>query len=105
MSSFLVAFGICIASLVQEVETFQLIMNLVVMPLIFLSNALFPVDKMPAWLQDISRINPISYCVDGLRTLMIGTGSFGLGTDFAVAAVGFVVMIMAASYLFGKTSI
>ncbi len=105
MSSSLVAFGIAIASVVQEVETFQLVMNLIVMPLIFLSNALFPVDKMPAWLQDVSRINPISYSVDGLRTLMIGTGSFSLGTDFAVAFAGLAVMIIAASYLFSKTSI
>ncbi len=105
MSSSLVAFGIALASVVQEVETFQLVQTLLVMPLIFLSNALFPMDKMPVWLQDVSRINPISYSVDGLRTLMIGTGSFSLGTDFAVALAGLVVMIAAASYLFSKTSI
>ncbi|MDD5340615.1 MAG: ABC transporter permease [Candidatus ainarchaeum sp.] len=105
MSSSLVAFGIALASVVQEVETFQLVQTLLVMPLIFLSNALFPMDKMPVWLQDVSRVNPISYSVDGLRTLMIGAGSFGLGTDFAVAFAGLVVMILAASYLFSKTSI
>lgn len=105
MSSSLVAFGIALASVVQEVETFQLVQTLLVMPLIFLSNALFPVDKMPAWLQDVSRVNPISYSVDGLRTLMIGTGSFGLGTDITVALAGLVIMLAAASYLFSKTSI
>ncbi len=105
MSSSLVAFGIALASVVQEVETFQLVQTLLVMPLIFLSNALFPMDKMPVWLQDVSRVNPISYSVDGLRTLMIGTGSFSLGTDFAVTLAGLVVMLAAASYLFSKTSI
>lgn len=105
MSSSLVAFGIAIASVVQEVETFQLIMNLIIMPLIFLSNALFPVDKMPAWLQAVSSVNPISYSVDGLRILMIGTGSFSLGLDLAVTLIGLVAAISAASYLFSRTSI
>lgn len=105
MSSSLVAFGIALASMVQEVETFQLLMNLIVMPLIFLSNALFPIDKMPAWLQVVSSINPISYSVDGLRIMMIGSGTFSLGMDFGIAFAGLIVMITAASYLFGKTSI
>ena len=105
LSCFLVAVGICFASLIQEVETFQLVMNLVIMPLFFLSNALFPIDKMPSWLQVISRLNPISYAVDGLRTLMIGTGSFSLGMDFGVSIAGLAISLIAASYLFSKTSI
>lgn len=105
LSSFLVAVGICFASLIQEVETFQLIMNLLVMPLFFLSNALFPVNKMPPWLQIISQANPISYAVDGLRILMIGAGSFSLGLDFGVSLAGLVMAVLAASYLFSKTAI
>lgn len=105
VSCFLVAVGIAIASLVQEVETFQLIMNFLVMPLFFLSNALFPLDKMPSWLQVISKLNPISYAVDGLRALLIGTSQFGLAFYFGFSLAAFVVAFVAASYLFSKTSI
>jgi len=105
ISCFLVAVGICIASLVQEVETFQLIMNLVVMPLFFHSNALFPVSKMPGWLQTAIMFNPVSYAVDGLRGLIIGQSSFGVPFDVGVSCVFFVVAILVATYLFSKTSV
>jgi ABC-2 type transport system permease protein len=104
-SCFLVAMGIAIASLVQEVETFQLIMNLLIMPLFFLSNALFPMSQMPGWLSALSQLNPISYAVDGLRLLLIGQGSFPLVMDFAVVGVSLVASLGLASYLFSKTSI
>lgn len=104
-SCFLVAVGIAIASLVQEVETFQLIMNLLVMPLFFLSNALFPMSQMPGWLSALSQLNPISYAVDGLRLMLIGQGSFPLVVDVAVVGVSLVASLGLASYLFSKTSI
>lgn len=105
LSCFLVAVGICVASLIQEAETFQLIMNLIIMPLFFFSNALFPIDKMPSWLQALSSVNPISYAVDGLRQLMIGTGTFSLWLDVGVSVGGLIISLAAASYLFSKTSI
>lgn len=105
LSCFLVAVGIAIASIIQEAETFQLIMNLLIMPLFFLSNALFPIEQMPAWLHFVSQLNPISYGIDGLRTLMIGSGHFGLEYDFGVTSVALVIAIAAATYLFNRTSI
>lgn len=104
-SCFLVAVGIAIASVLQEVETFQLLMNLLIMPLFFLSNALFPIQNMPSWLQAISSINPISYAVDGFRTLLINQGHFGLAIDFGVTTFALLVSLVAASYLFSKTAI
>ncbi|MBU0586655.1 ABC transporter permease [Candidatus Micrarchaeota archaeon] len=105
LSCSLVAVGIAFASIIQEVETFQLIMNLLIMPLFFLSNALFPLDKMPDWMHLISQVNPISYAIDGLRILILGTGSFSLIYDFGISLFTLVVAIFAASYLFSKTSI
>jgi ABC-2 type transport system permease protein len=90
---------------VQEVETFQLIMNLVIMPLFFLSNAMLPIDKMPPWLQAISTLNPVSYAVDGLRGLLIGQTQFGIFLDFSVVILSFLVALAASTYLFSKTSI
>jgi ABC-2 family transporter len=56
------------------------------MPLFFASNAIYPLAIMPAWLQVIARLNPLSYEADALRALMItgGTTSFGLAIVFAV---------------------
>ncbi|VVC72019.1 ABC-2 type transporter [uncultured archaeon] len=105
LSCFLVAVGIALASMIQEVETFQLIMNLIVMPLFFLSNALIPVEKMPDIMKGVTTLNPITYAVDGLRDLMIGQGTFGLPVDFAVCFIGFIVALTVATYLFSKTAI
>jgi ABC-2 type transport system permease protein len=104
-SCFLVMIGITIASLIQEVETFQLIMNLVIMPMFFLSNAMFPIDKMPSWLQTISMLNPISYAVDALRSLLIGQAQFSIWLDLGVMAIVFVAALAASTYTFSKTSI
>jgi ABC-2 type transport system permease protein len=59
------------------------------MPLFFASNAIYPISIMPTWLQVISRVNPLSYEVDGIRALMLsgGTSGFGLGLDFIVLIV------------------
>ena len=104
-SCFLVAVGIAFASLIQEVETFQLIMNLLIMPLFFLSDALFPIDSMPSWLRFISSLNPISYAIDALRTLLLGAGHFSLLLDFGVTGASLLIALGVASYLFSKTSI
>ncbi len=104
-SCYLVAAGIAIASVVQEVETFQLLMNFLVMPLFFLSSALFPLEQMPAWLRDISSLNPVSYAIDGMRTLVIGTSHFGLLYDFGVSFGILAIAFAAATYFFNKTSI
>jgi ABC-2 type transport system permease protein len=68
--------------------------QVITMPLFFASNALYPIDVMPGWLQVVSRVNPLSYLVDALRGLLVGTPAH-LVLDFAVlvgaTAVGIVV--------------
>jgi len=66
-------------------QTQMAVINLLNLPLLFASNALFPVKIMPAWLQDVVKVNPVSYAVDGIRQLLIGaTGSYALWVDFTV---------------------
>jgi len=72
----------------------QAIMN----PLFFASNALYPVDLMPRWLQVINNVNPLSYEVDALRGLLVGT-SARLALDFGVLVLAAVVMISLAAAL------
>jgi ABC-2 type transport system permease protein len=66
-------------------QTQMAIINLLNLPLLFASNALFPVKIMPTWLQDVVRVNPVSYAIDGIRQLLIGAvGINALWVDFAV---------------------
>jgi ABC-2 type transport system permease protein len=78
--------SLIIAALVKTRERFMGIGQVLTMPLFFASNAIYPLAIMPAWLQVIARLNPLSYEVDALRALMIagGASSFGLRVDFAV---------------------
>jgi ABC-2 type transport system permease protein len=74
-------------------QTQQAIINLVNLPLLFASNALFPAKLMPVWLQDVVKVNPVSYAIDGVRQMLIGaTGMNSLLIDFAVIITFAVVL-------------
>jgi ABC-2 type transport system permease protein len=68
----LTAFGIVVASRMQRMESFQMVMGLVVNPLLFLSGAIFPLDGLPTWLAVITRLNPVTYGIDPIRRVMLG---------------------------------
>ncbi|MFJ2610380.1 ABC transporter permease [Streptomyces sp. NPDC087425] len=73
----------------------------ITMPLFFASNALYPVSVMPGWIQAVSKVNPLSYEVDALRGLLLGTPSH-LPLDFGILLVAGAVGITAASSLLGR---
>lgn len=76
-------------------QTQMAIINLINLPLIFASNSLFPSKIMPAWLQDIVKVNPVSYANDATRQLLIGaTGTNNILVDFAVL-IAFAVVLSA----------
>jgi ABC-2 type transport system permease protein len=60
-------FGVFIASRIQKIEAFQVVMQLLLFPMLFLSGALFPLKGLPGWLAVITRVNPLTYAVDPLR--------------------------------------
>ena len=72
------------------------------MPLFFASNAIYPLDLMPPWLQAVARVNPLTYLVDALRGTMIAGGEavHSLAMDFAVMSVVFVVLTAFAARLY-----
>ena len=100
-AAFFCCLSIAIAGLVLSRERLMGIGQAITMPLFFGSNALYPVDLMPPWLQVLSHVNPLSYQVDALRGLLIGTPAH-LGTDFAVLAVATAVAVSVASALLGR---
>jgi len=78
--------SLIVACLVKTRERFMGIGQMMTMPLFFASNAIYPISMMPGWLQWISRVNPLTYEVDALRTLMVAgaASAFGLGADFGI---------------------
>lgn len=97
--------GTMVASLLDDMQGFQLIMNFLVMPLFFLSGALFPLQGLPKALAIIARIDPLSYGIDALRALFIGIGHYGLGTDVVVLGVITLVFLLLGSYFFKKIQV
>ncbi len=105
MSLALTSFGAAIASSVDDFQGFQSINNLLVMPLFFLSSALYPLENVPVVLKVISSANPVSYMVDALRYLMTGVSHFSFALDMAVMTVTLVVCIAFAVNRFNRLQV
>ena len=94
----LVGIGIIIASRMTSFEGFGTIMNFLVMPMFFLSGAMFPVSGLPAWLKLVVYINPLTYGVDLLRNIVLGISTFPAALDcgilflFGVGVIFFAVL-------------
>jgi len=89
------ALGTAIGSTLKDMQGFQLIMNFLIMPIFFLSGALFPLNNLPTALTVATRLDPLSYGVDGLRGSLIGLTQFGVVTNLGVLVVvasGFMVL-------------
>jgi ABC-2 type transport system permease protein len=97
-------FSLIIASLVKTRERFMGIGQVLTMPLFFASNAIYPTSAMPDWLRAIARVNPLTYQVDGLRSLMLkdGVSSLGLGVDVLVLASVLLLLILIGARLYPR---
>lgn len=99
------AMGTAIASLLEDMQGFQMIMNFLVMPLFFLSGALFPLSGLPPTIVLAATLNPLTYGVDALRGTLIGQVHFGLGIDFLVLSGVSALFLVIGSYLFSRIEI
>jgi ABC-2 type transport system permease protein len=80
------AMGVAIASKMRSMQGFQMIMNLLMMPIFFLSGALFPLTGLPKWLGALTRLDPASYGIDPLRRVVLGSHASAGPGPFAGAA-------------------
>jgi ABC-2 type transport system permease protein len=99
------ALGTAIGSTLQNMQGFQLVMNFLVMPIFFLSGALFPLDGLPAALSVVTKLDPLTYGIDGLRGTLIGMTHFGLATDVSVLAVVAAAFLVLGAYSFSKIQV
>ena len=84
LSFVLSGIGILIASFAPTQQGFQLFMQMLVFPMIFLAGVFFPVDSVPIWMQVLSKINPATYGVDAIRQVFLGSGPAGAGLGVSV---------------------
>jgi ABC-2 type transport system permease protein len=105
----LTGLGIAIASRMDSMQGFQVIMNFLIMPMFFLSGALFPLNGMPAWLGGLMRVDPLTYGVDALRHLAYAGTTWGraltgfpLGLDLTVMGGVTVMLLGLATWMFSR---
>jgi ABC-2 type transport system permease protein len=97
----LTGLGIAIASRMDSMQGFQVVMNFLIMPMFFLSGALYPLKGMPAWLGSLMRIDPLTYGVDALRHIAYGSSLLGrILTQFTLS-IDLVVMVGVTAVLLG----
>jgi ABC-2 type transport system permease protein len=99
------ALATAIGSGLKEMQGFQMVMNFLVMPIWFLSGALYPLQGLPVALAALTRIDPLTYGVDGVRGTMIGASHFGVGLDVAVLLGVGVLFVLAGAWRFSKIEV
>jgi ABC-2 type transport system permease protein len=99
------ALGTAIGSTLKDMQGFQLIMNFMVMPIFFLSGALFPLSNLPTALTIATRLDPMAYGVDGLRAAFIGISQIGVATDAIVLAVVATLFLILGARAFARIQI
>jgi ABC-2 type transport system permease protein len=99
------ALGTAIGSSLKDMQGFQLIMNFMVMPIFFLSGALFPLTNLPTALAVATRLDPMAYGVDGLRAAFIGLSQIGVATDAIVLAVVATLFLALGARAFSRIQI
>lgn len=96
------AFGIAIASRMEDMHGFQLIMNFVVFPIFGLSGALFPIDSLPDFIKPLTLLDPLTYGVEGIRYGLTGVSQINPAVCLAVIGGFAVVMAVTGGYFFRK---
>ena len=96
------AFGIALASRMEDMTGFQLIMNFVIFPIFGLSGALFPISSLPAWIAPLTLIDPLTYGVEGMRYGLTGVSQINPQVCLAVSGGFCIATAVAGAYLFRK---
>ncbi len=99
------AVGVTIAARLDDMQGFPLIINFVIQPLFYLSGALFPLEGLPKFLEIITKINPLSYGVDGLRGALTGISHFSSINSLLVLSISLVLVMLVGTYQFSKVEI
>lgn len=100
ISASFVSLGIAFAAKMNDPHGFQLIMNFIIMPIFFLSGALFPLENLPFWLNLLTHLNPLTYGIDGMRYALGGYNSFPVVFNIAILFIFWFFSSLIGTYLF-----
>jgi ABC-2 type transport system permease protein len=101
----LVSVGLIIGSRMESPEGFQLVSSFLLFPTFFLSGALFPLDRLPAWLAPLVLLDPLTYSVDALRHAILGTSHFSLLLDVTLMVTVAAGMVIAGAFAFERMKV
>ena len=99
------AFGTAIASKMEDMQAFPIVINFLIMPLFFLSGAIFPLNNLPRAIEIITVLDPLSYGVDGIRGILTSQIHFTLHKDLLVLFVIAGIILTIGSYMFSKVEV
>ena len=102
LASALVSLGLIIGSNMESVEGFQLIISFLVFPMFFFSGALFPLKNLPSYLLILTMLDPVTYAVDGLRGLLLGSSQLPIALNLSVLAAFAAIMIGIGTWSFKR---
>ncbi|MCD6448676.1 MAG: ABC transporter permease [Thermoplasmata archaeon] len=98
-----VSLGLAVASKITSMEGFQMVMNFMIQPMIFLSGAFYPTTFLPDWLKIMVKINPLTYGVDAMRYFAIGVNEFNIIADLLILLIFSITMILIGGHFFRKS--
>ncbi|MGC1293536.1 MAG: ABC transporter permease [Alloacidobacterium sp.] len=96
------ALGTTFGSVIKDMQGFPIVMNFMVLPMFFLSGALFPLSHLPTALTVITHLDPLTYGIDGLRGALTGVWHFSFALDVAVLGVIAAAFLSLGAYMFSK---
>lgn len=96
------ALGVSIASKLEDMQAFPIIMNFMIMPIFFLSGALFPLTGISSTIEIITKFNPLTYGVDGIRGSLASASHLGLFLDLNVVLFFAIIFFAIGTYMFSK---
>jgi ABC-2 type transport system permease protein len=98
----MVSIGLIIGSMMESPEGFQLISSFLLFPLFFLSGALFPINHLPSWLVPFNLMDPLTYSVDALRSVILGYSQINFLLDLGIITAFAIVVVAIGTYAFEK---
>jgi len=100
IASTFIGLGLTLASFLKDTFSFGIILNFILYPFLFLSGAIYPVDRFPPYIAQFSYLNPLTYGIDGLRYSLLGISSFNPALDLGVMIISCAAMLGLGTYLF-----
>jgi ABC-2 type transport system permease protein len=103
ISTTFVGLGLSFASNIRDMQGFNLVMNFVIFPMFFLSGALFPLGSFPTWVKFLSRLDPLTYGIDGLRAALLGKSELPLLLNLGILSGCALLSVVVGAWFFEKS--